>query len=166
MFETFVKSKVDSITKKSYRYNPAKFQHPLALDRGILVTPQGLKSRFSKAPMSYGAIGSVTSIEVSFEGQPAKVIEPRAAKFDRYLNVVTWKMLGDINQVDHFVIMKDVLGVRTLIGKAHSEFKDGNCQYLHPITSKDTGAISYVVIPVFNNYESGTEAVTDLVVVG
>lgn len=165
MFESFVKQKVDPITKKSYKYNPAKFQHPLALDRGIIVTSAGLKSRFTKSSMSYGTIGSVETVNVTFNGQTGKIIEQKAARFDRYINVITWKILGDIDFVDHFIIMKDVLGARTLIGKAHSEFIDGSCQYLHSVSRQDEGPIKYVIIPVFNNYESGAEAATNTIIV-
>lgn len=165
MFETLTKEKVDAVTKKTYAFKPAKFLHPVTLKRGVIVSSSGLKTRYSKEPLAHGAIGAIESVEVSFDIEPAKIVDPSAAKFDKYLNVITWKVQGSVDQVDHFLIMKDVHGVRTMIGKAHSEFPYGNCQYLHPVTRRDEGSFEYVIVPVFNDYKTGTSVVTNNVAV-
>lgn len=165
MFESLNKEKVDVVTKKTYTFSPAKFLHPLTLSRGIIVSSAGLRTRYAKETMSHGAIGSVESIEVSFDDEPARVIDPSCVRFDKFLNVITWKVQGDINQVDHFLIMKEVHGVRTMIGKAHSEFLYGNCQYLHPVSRRDEGSLAYVIVPIFNSYKTGTPATTNSVIV-
>lgn len=165
MFESLNKEKVDVVTKKTYTFSPAKFLHPLTLSRGIIVSSAGLKTRYAKQQLAHGALGSVETVEVSFDDEPARVIDPSAARFDKFLNVITWKVQGDINQVDHFLIMKDVHGTRTVIGKAHSEFLYGNCQYLHPVSRRDEGALAYIIAPVFNNYKTGTQVTTNAVVV-
>lgn len=165
MFETLIKEKVDSVTKKPYAFKPAKFLHPITLDRGVIVSQQGLKVLYTKDAMSHGALGSVESIEVSFDDDPAHVIDPAAARFDAYTNIITWKLQGSIDQVDHFLIIKNTMGVRTLVGKAHSEFRLGNCQYVHRLTHRDEGAITYVIVPVYNDYSLGDEIMTNVVVV-
>lgn len=165
MFETLQKSVTDSITKKPYTFSPSKFMHPIALKRGVLVTTSGLKTRFSKEAMSHGAIGATESIEVSFDESAARVVDASAARFDQSLNVITWKLQGSIDQVDHFLIMKEVHGVRTIVGKAHSEFSYGNCQYLHQISKRDEGSLVYVIVPVFNDYKIGAGIFTNAVIV-
>jgi len=163
MFETLQKVQVDSITKKTFMFNPAKFHHPIALSTGTIVTAAGLRTRFSKDAMSHGRIGQIEVVEASFDEEPAHVVEAEAARFDKYTNIITWKLKGSIDQVDHFVIMKDANGVRTVIGKAHSEFQHGRCQYVHPVSRRDEGAFSYVIAPVFNNYKTGPQVTTDVV---
>lgn len=165
MFEALQKEKVDVVTKKTFSFNPAKFMHPVALSRGVLVTSAGLRTRFAKEAMSHGAIGSTEVVEVAFDGDVARIIDPAAARFDRHLNVITWKVQGIISSIDHFVIMKEIDGHRTMIGKAHCEFPYGNCQYLHPISRRDHGNISYVISPVFNDYKTGAEVKTNAVIV-
>lgn len=165
MFDQFVKQKVDDVTKKTYRFQPSKFLHPIALKTGTLVTAAGLRTRYSKDQMSHGLIGTLATVEASFDDQPARVSNPTAAKFNRFLNVITWKLEGEIDQVDHFLLMKDVHGVRTMIGKAHAEFGFGNCQYIHPITSRDKGELKYVIVPVFNDYRTGITTITNSVLV-
>lgn len=165
MFEQLTKEKIDPVTKKPYNYMPAKSLHPVTLDRGVIVSFAGLKIRYSKDQMAFGMIGSVESVDVTFDNQRAIVIDASAARFDKFINVITWKIDGDISLVDHFIIMKDVLGVRTLIGKAHSEFTYGNCTYMHRVTRHDEGALSYVIVPIYNDYRVGAPTKTNQVFV-
>jgi hypothetical protein len=165
MFDSFQKEATDAVTKKPYTFFPAKFLHPHTLRRGVIVTANGAKQRHAKDPMAYGVIGSITSVEVSFDEDSARVIDPVAANFDRKLNVISWKLLGDIHQVDHFLILKEVHGMRSFIGKAHSEFTNGICQYLHPITNHDVGSLRYVIIPVYGDYKLGAHATTNTLLV-
>ena len=165
MFDSLQRTDTDPVTKKPYTWSPAKFRHPFTLSRGVIVTTAGAKLRHAKDPMTYGTIGSITTVEASFDTDSLKVTDASAANFDRYLNVVTWKVLGDLNQVDHFLVLKQVHGIRTLIGKTHSEFTNGSCQYIHPITIHDQGSIQYVIIPVYNDYRVGLEALTNTLIV-
>jgi hypothetical protein len=165
LFSGFDKPAVDPVTKKPYTYKPVKFFHPLTLTRGVVVTPQGAAQRYAKDPMSFGVVGAVTTVEASFDNDTAKIVSQTATRFNRVLNVVTWQVQGDISQVDHFVIMKQVNGIRTLLGKAHSEFPYGACQYLHSLTHRDNGSISYVIVPVMIDYLVGPSVVTNVLVV-
>jgi len=165
LFSEHVKQSVDSNTNKQYSFKPSKFLHPAALKRGVLTTTTGASQRYAKEPMSYGAVGAVTPVEVSFDGDAASVVASSAMRFDRYLNVVTWSVLGDMNQVDHFLVFKQVNGVRTLVGKTHSEFAYGNCQYLHSLSNKDVGAITYVIVPIMDDYKVGRSSSTNVVLI-
>ena len=113
----------------------------------------------------FGVIGHVQAVEVSFDEEPAKMLQASVSSFDRKINSITWRIQGSIDQVDHFLIFKESNNVRTLIGKAHSEFNHGSCQYLHALGKRDTGAFSYVVIPIFNDYRVGTETKTNSIVI-
>lgn len=165
MFESLKKEGIDPTTKKSFRFNPAKFMHPIALKRGNIVTSAGLRTRYSKEAMSHGALGTVVSFEVSFDQEQASIVDASVSRFDRFTNVLAWKVNGSIDQVDHFLIMKDQDGVRTVVGKVHSEFEYGNCQYVHSLEGRDSGSFSYVIVPVFNDYHTGTSVATNAVTV-
>jgi len=164
VFNDFIKTKVDALTHKTYTFKPAKFLHPLVLNTGTLVTEEGLKTRFAKNVMSYGNVGASVTTDVSFDLQPARVTDATAARFDNNTVLLTWKIDGPLDNVDHFVIMKDVHGVRTAIGKAHSQFEFGSYSYVHHLSPQDVGAFSYVIIPVSNDYHIGTEVQTNIIV--
>lgn len=164
LFDGFVKTTTDSVTKKPYSYKPAKFKHPFTLSRGVLVSMSGARMRYAKDPMSYGVVGAMASMEVSFDNDAAKVVDQAVSRFDRKTNVVTWNVIGGIESVDHFIILKQAHGIRTLLGKSHSAFANGNCQYMHVTSAKDVGAIQYVIVPVHSDYKVGAEAVTNTIV--
>lgn len=165
MFETFVKNNVDPVTNKPYKFNPAKFRHPVTLRNGTLVSSMGLKFLYSQDPMSHGDVGSFAAVDVSLDDSLVTITNPEATKFNERLNVVTWKVDGPLELIDHFLIIKDVFGVRSLVGKAHSEFPFGNAQFLHVTTDHDKGAFKYVILPIFNDYKVGQEVTTNLVTV-
>lgn len=165
MFANFVKEVVDDTTKKTYRFKPSKFLHPVTLIDGIIASGQGLNLRYAKDAMAYGNIGSHTSIDVSFDSPTARIKDQIVSRFDKALNVVSWYVEGNVNQIDHFLIMKDVQGTRTLLGKTHSEFQAGAHQYIHVLTDKDAGELKYVIIPVFNDYKIGEIVVTNSIIV-
>lgn len=165
VFEALQKTVVDPTTKKPYSFLPSKFLHPIALNHGTLVSATGASQRYAKDPMSFGIIGAITVVEASFDDSVASIVDPQASRFDRFTNSITWGVRGDINQIDHFIIMKQVHGIRTAIGKAHSEFTYGTCQYLHDIDDSDEGVVSYIVVPVMNDYRIGAEAITNTVLI-
>lgn len=165
LFDSFKKEAVDPVTKKPYSYYPAKFRHPFTLKRGVIVSSNGILLRQAKDPMAHGVIGSMVSVDVSFDSDVAQITDVSAVNFDRYLNVITWKIQGEVHQIDHFIIMKQVHGIRSLLGKAHSEFTNNSCQYVHHISKHDVGALQYVIVPVFNDYRLGAEVVTNTLVV-
>jgi hypothetical protein len=166
MFDSLVKSAVDPTTRKSYTYNPSKFLHPLALgSQGVIVSPDGAQRVYGKDPMSFGVVGSITTVRASFDNDIARVINQIVTPFNRSLNIITWQVQGDIAQIDHFLVMKTVNGVRTTVGKAHSEFPYGACQYFHQVNKRDDGAVSYVIVPVMNDYQVGPAVTTNTVLV-
>jgi hypothetical protein len=139
--------------------------HPITLTRGMLVTTAGLRTKFSKQAMSHGTIGSVEVVEASFDSDSARLQDASVTRFNRRLNLVTWRLLGEMSAVDHFLVMKEMNSIRTVVGKAHSEFKYGNCQYLHSLGNNDEGQYTYVIVPVLNDYTVGKIATTNSVTV-
>lgn len=165
MFETFVKNKVDPSTKKSYNFKPSKFFHPLALNLGILTSAQGLKTNYSKDEMSHGTLGSSEVFEVSFDSEQSLIKEASVTNLGKYVHVLMWKLQGNIDNIDHFLITKDSNGVRTLIDVAHSEFLNGNCLKYIKLNKRDNGTFKYLITPVYNDYNIGVPVSTNQITV-
>ncbi len=165
MFQTLNKTVTDQTTSKTYTYSPAKFFHPVALTQGTLVTHTGLNKLFPKSQMSWGAVGAPTSIEVSFDDPPARIIDAAATQFDDHLNIISWKVQGEAKRIDHFIVLSQVNGVRTLLGKTHTQFSTGNFQLLHALTRTSIGQVSYIVIPIFDDYKVGEQVETNSVMI-
>src|SRR5581483_8881110 len=85
LFDNFTKISTDPITRKSYAWSPAKFLHPLTLTRGVIVSSTGAAKRYAKDPMSFGIVGAVTTVDVSFDNDAAKIVKQTATPFNRDL---------------------------------------------------------------------------------
>jgi len=165
MFSSYLKTSIDSLTNKQFTWSPSKYLHPITLTRGVIVSRDGLSTRFAKDDMSHGAIGAVQLVNITFDNEPINIYDQTVSRFDRDRNVITWKIKGQVHDIDHFILMKDVLGVRTMIGKLHTEFINGNCRFIHKLSSRDFGVYQYVIVPVFNNYQVGTSVKTNYVII-
>lgn len=165
MFEKLEKQSVDQVTKKPYSFKPNKFLHPVTLTDGTIMSSTGLRAHYAKEAMSHGIIGSVQAIEVSLDLEQARIVDQAVSRFDIDTNVITWSIQGDVSSIDHFILMKNVSGVRTFVGKVHAEFQYGTCQFFHNLTKRDEGSYSYIIVPVFNDYKVGQQVTTNTVLV-
>jgi len=162
LFETINKVSIDSFTKKQYSYQPAKFLHPVALNQGLLLTTQGKNILYTQDDMSYGSTGNVESIDVVFNTYIPTLSSFIATRINFELVNLTWKSeVTSFKLIDFYIIMKDVLGVRTIIGKIHSHSTKNN--FLHKLTHDDVGQFKYIIVPVYNNYTVGKSLVSNTI---
>ena len=174
MFNDFVKTKVDANTFKSYQFKPSKFLHPISLSRDgtipaltapVSTVAAGTLLNHSKPEIAFGDVGVRKTLDVSLKTNISVVKDAIATQLNRYLNVVTWNISGELRDIDCFVIMKQMNNVRTIIGTAHAEFDDGACRFLHSLTKRDVGQMSYVIVPIFNDYKVGASTYTNIVTI-
>lgn len=165
LFQNLERSRIDSVTNRSYTFQPSKFLHPLTLKQGIIVSTQGATALTAKLPFAFGDVGSRTRFDVSFENVPARVTDASAYRFNDALNVVTWHLEGDVNLVDHFLLLKEVNNVRTLVGRSHGLLHFGVGQFLHSTTQFDKGVFAYIIIPIYLDFTRGSEVITNSVAV-
>lgn len=165
LFDAFKKTSLDPVTKKAYTFEPSKFLHPVTKKTGMVVTAAGLATKFSKNAFEHGAIGATHNVEITLDQSPSVVADPVAEKVNRFYNSISWKLQGELSNVDHFIIMKEFHGLRILLGTAHSSFQHGHCQWLHKLGSSDRGEIKYVIVPVLNDYKHGTQVVSNSLVI-
>jgi hypothetical protein len=155
LLENLSEQRLDSLTKKPYKYSPFKFYHPLALTRGMLITPTGTKKLSSKSMMMYGLVGSVSYVNVDFLPNIPRIANIIIRRADRDTIRIDWTITGSVNMIDHFVVMKDFNGVRTIIGKVHSEFVNEQAYFIHRLGTDDVGRFKYIVKTVMHDYSIG-----------
>jgi hypothetical protein len=165
MLETVQKTVVDSYSKREYTFTPSKSFHPISLRTGTITSKTSRETRQGFHPMSYGRIGRTTSIDIDLTSMNPSILDVKASRFNRYRNQVTWKVSSDSSKVDHFLVLKDANGVRTLVGKVHTSFNESSFIFYHDLTSRDVGPIQYVVIPVYDTYSHGNDAKTTVIFV-
>lgn len=154
-------TRTDPTTHKPYTFSPAKFLHPITLTQGVITTTAGLALKFAKDPMAYGTIGNVVSTDISFDDSETRIVAPAAELLDDRSVLLTWRVQGLLDSIDCFIVIKVTDDVRTLVGKTHAF--SSTCQFLHTLTKRDVGEITYVIVPVFNTYKVGTVVTTNTI---
>jgi hypothetical protein len=156
LFEASTKIVIDPVSKKQYVSQPSKFLHPIALNYGLLLTTQGKEVLYSHDEMTHGIIGNVENIDVMFNSSTPNITSFIATRINYEFINLTWEVPEGLRfrLIDYFIIMKDVFGVRTIIGKMHSQSKKSS--FMHKLTHDDVGQFKYILVPVYNNYTLGT----------
>lgn len=141
----------DEETKKNYKSNFVKNRHPLTLIKGSVVSTKFIEND-TKDDMLYGLLGSSFEVDVSLQGEP-NIINFIASFFDRKKVTLSWSVDGDINKIDHFILMKEIDDNKTIIGKSHCLESKHN--FVYEITKNDLGNIRFWLIPVYQDYLTG-----------
>lgn len=154
LFNSFTKEVIDQATKKKYYFQPSKFLHPVALNNGLLLTQKGKDLLFAKNDLLHGIVGNVLSYDVSFNITTTFIQTCFAQRINYDTIKLQWNINGNKNHIDHFIIMKDVLGVRTVVGKMHTNVSQ-TVNFIHKLTKDDIGQFKYVIVPVYVDYSLG-----------
>lgn len=165
MFDEFVKTAVDATTKKKYTFKPSKFLHPITLKFGNITSSQTLSEHYPQAQLSFGSVGNIATAEVSFATDVVTVTNVSADAFDSTTHLIKWSIVGDPRQIDHFVVMKEFLGQRHIIGKCHAVNETTSFRFFYQLTDADLGEIEYIITPILDNYSVGSEFRTNRVTI-
>lgn len=152
LLESYSKDVVDTATLKPYKYSPSKFHHPITLTRGLLLSTKGRQLLYGKNEIMYGIIGNSQTVDVSFTNESVSITDLSVERIDQNTNKIRWKLNSDISQIDHFLILKNVNGIKTFVGKVHSNFKQ-DIYFVHKLQKNDFGTFKYEIIPVLNSYQ-------------
>lgn len=165
MFDDIKKDAIDSTTGKAYSFNPSKFRHPLAISRGTLVSRESLTSNHPQDDFSFGNIGNSQEIDVSLTSFAPKIIDAHATRLNRKSVSVRWNVEGDVSQIEHFIIIKELLGRSTIVGKAHSISIGKSFDFIDDVSPDDIGELTYRIVPIMNDYSRGAELRTNSVII-
>lgn len=161
MFSSFVKTSVDPPTKREFSFSPAKFLHPIALTKGDLTSDTTLKAHHAKSPFAFGNTGSVSELDISLIRPFPEIQSVSAGQVNVDVVEVTWKVSGNVSEIDHFLVAKSTLDGREVIGKCHPHQENQEFHFLHKLGRQDIGEVTYIVIPVMIDYTKGLEVVSN-----
>ncbi len=157
MLDTYIKTSTDKFTGRDYSYSPFKFLHPIVSSRGNLVSNSSLRSHYASDPMTFGFIGNYTSTEIALDTQFPTVTNLTREKFGSYIDVLKWTIRGSASDIDHFQILVEHSGKRTIIGRAICLPDTQTFQYVRELhyLEKDLD-LRYYVLPVFHDFTRGS----------
>lgn len=160
MFSKLQKQAVDPSTGKSYSYSPFKYQHPIALNKGTLVTQDTLRTQHAEDDFGFGQLGNPKEVTVTLDAQLPKMGTVTAARVGRRAVRVRWSVIGQLNRIEHFIILKENMGHVTISGKSHAFSQGKTFEFLDSLEPDDIGELSYSVVPVYSDYTRGNPAVS------
>jgi len=149
----------------SYSFKPSEWYHPITLNNGTIVTESSLARNHSKTTFTFGTVVDSKTITVSLANVLPSLRDGKATMFGKDKIFVQWKVQGNVNKIDHFIVILDVHGIRTIVGKSHNITNSNYFQFVDELTNKESGELTYVVVPIFFDYSRGPELKTNSVVV-
>ncbi len=158
LLETFVKTVRDSTTNRQYSYTPFKFLHPLVAQHGNIVTPSSIRTNYSKDPMTFGEIGNYTIVEIALDKQKSIITAAVREKKGSDIDVLRWVLTGTSKDVDHFQVIVDHGGKKSIVGKATCVPETENFLYVRKLDQTDVGLdLRYYLCPVYLDFTRGVE---------
>jgi hypothetical protein len=153
---------VDPETRKSYKLNPRKHRHPLSLIKGRSVTKEFLDNDH-KDDMLYGSLGISTQVDVTILSIKPTIKSLSTSYLDNNRLMLNWMIDGDQSDIDHFVIFREIDGVKSIIGNSHC--LSGVQNYIYKLSNHDLGNIRFSLLPIYHDYSSGTEFVSNYILI-
>lgn len=146
-------------SKKTYKYKPYKWLQQKVLNSGTLIAEDASGNLLQPAFLEDGDIGIVANIKVDKLETLLQIKSASAKRVDIKTVFISWKIEASIEEYDHFVIVKESKGQRSVLTTTQ------NLKYADIITRDDVGTIIYYITPVYNDYSVGPTVRTNSVVV-
>jgi len=149
----------------SYVLTPSQWFHPVTLNLGNLVSPQSLQTNHAQSDFTFGNIANIQQTAVSLVQSLPTLSNGQCQKLGTDKIMVQWRVQGDIRKIDHFVVMLEILGMRTIVGKVHNISDSNLIQFIDKVEKNQHAEHTYFIVPVFYDYSRGTELKTNKVTV-
>ncbi|MFA6049715.1 MAG: hypothetical protein WC761_00690 [Candidatus Paceibacterota bacterium] len=152
-------------TNGSYTFKPYKWRQPITLKEGNLVTANSLKRNHAQSQFAQGELADIQNVNISLASLLPSLGEGQASQVREKANLIQWKVNGNVTKIDHFIVMLESLGIRTIVGCAHNISNSNYFEFLDVLSNGERGALTYFVVPVYYDYSRGTELKTNVIVI-
>ena len=164
LFKTLSRT-VNVRTNVDFSFVPSKWRHPLVLSDGTITTENSRKRNHAKSTFTFGTVVDSKEVVVSLAEVIPSIYEGKASTFGKNKNFIQWKVQGNVNKIDHFIVILDILGIRTVVGKSHNITNSNYFQFVDELTNKECGELTYFIVPVYFDYSRGPELQTNSVII-
>lgn len=151
--------------KSSYQLQPYKWFQPVTLADGNLVTPRTLQANHSKSELEQSFVVDIRHIPIAITNILPSIESALASKIKEDAIYIEWKVAGDLEKIDHFIIMLSIMGMKTIIGTAHAISTNRSFAFVDPLTNGEKGQLEYTIIPVYYDYAQGKSFKTNMVII-
>lgn len=150
--------------RPGYTYSPWKWQRPLSLLTGNIVTELANKANHAKPQAIQGEIADIQKVKVNLEDAQPSIILGSAEKIRSQAALLRWQISGSAKKIDHFVIIKDKMGMREIVMASHAITKDNYFEVVVEENEELAAGSLYVLMPVYYDGSRGKEFVVNAMV--
>lgn len=155
-------AQVTSLKTVSYKFRPYKWLQPLVLRTGNLIS----KDKHAESELSSGNVVDIKTINSDLiTGALPEAFEVNAIQIQAASILIEWKITGNLNNLDHFIIKNNTFGITNIIGAAHNLASSNVMRFKYNLLSEESGYMTFSVTPVYNDYSFGNEAVSNPLVI-
>jgi len=137
-----------------YLFSPSKYFNPYTLRTGIGVEG-GNPVSLGQTPLALGSLDNFEEFDASFPLINPEVTGIRAERYTRSFVKVDWKISGNSDKIDYFILTENQFGVHKIVDVIHANGSNNSFQYLHEIDPDNPGEYSYQIIPKLMSGEDG-----------
>jgi hypothetical protein len=135
---------------KEYYYNSYKWDQK-TISTGVVYSLDPKGNINIPDLIESGNIGSTATYQANISSiNSLKIKNFSISRIDFNKIFLSWMTNGNVEDYDHFIIIKEVNQKREFLG-AFSQFETTDL-----IKKSDMGLVSYHIIPVFKNYDAGS----------
>jgi hypothetical protein len=165
--ETLYDTITRDVTTKhgTYSLQPSKWYNPVTLDVGSVVTDGSLKRNHAQSAFTLGRVVDIHYVTVDMRENRPEVSEAKVSEHLSENLLVKWKIKGDINLIDHFIIVLETKGMRTVVGKAHNIAFNSKLQFVDVLNNGESGRVRYMIVPVYFDYSRGEGVYTNYILI-
>lgn len=146
----------------SYKFRPYKWLQPLVLRTGNLIS----KDKHAESELNSGNVVDIKTINSDLiVSVTPSISEVNAIQIQPRSILIEWKITGNLNNLDHFIVKNNTFGITNVIGVAHNLASTNTIRFKYNLLSEESGYMTFSIIPVYNDYSFGTEAVSNPVVI-
>lgn len=168
---------IDTISKEvtntrnpllDYSFLPSKWEHPITLREGSIVSEASLLRNHAQTSFTFGTVGDITYVRVSLPDENPIIYDCVVRQQSGKKVLVQWKVNGSIKKIDHFLITREEMGMKTVIGRVHSQSESNFFQFVDTLSSRKDDhpkAFMYGITPILFDYNHGVLERTPLTVV-
>jgi hypothetical protein len=144
----------DSNPAKNYSYKPSKWKHPVVLKTGTLITEATQQKNNANSQFASGDIGDISHVRIDLSARMPSIHDATIRAIGLDLVLIQWTVNGPSKKIDHFIVTKEEMGMKTVVGKTHA-LTDSSFQFIDKKTNSEQ-AVSYTITPVFFDYTHGS----------
>jgi hypothetical protein len=163
VFPELVKTVASKPGRRGYSYSPNKWQQPLSLRTGNIIGSLANKTNYAKPEIIQGDIADIQTTRVSLTDIQPSIAAAEVTKIRKDAVLLRWQIQGNPNKVDHFIIVRDKMGMREIVSTAHAITRDRYFELVLEDTDQDYDGCFFIIDPVYYDNTLGKEFKTNII---